>query len=46
MIFGIDNEPIPGVGVLSLSKNTACLGRSIALNILACATANKRKHKT
>ena len=44
-MFGIDDKPIPGVDVPSLSNNIVSLGGSIALNPLACVAANKQKRK-
>ena len=44
MVFGLDNELIPGVDALSnLLTATPRSSSSIALNPLACATANKQK---
>lgn len=48
MVFGLDDEPIPGVDALSNALSvvgTRTSSASIALNLLARLTANKRKHK-
>ncbi|MCJ1348862.1 hypothetical protein MMC31_007095, partial [Peltigera leucophlebia] len=46
MVFGLDDEPIPGVDAPSNSSIAAPrLSSSIALNLLARATANKRKRE-
>ena len=45
MVFGIDDEPIPGVDAPSSSNNAARSCRSIALNPLARVAANKRKRE-
>ncbi len=44
-MFGIDDEPISGVNAPLSSNNAAHSSRSIALNPIACITANKQKRE-
>ena len=48
MVYGLDDKPIPGVDTPSNAPSAMETHTSlvfIALNPLACLTANKRKHK-
>lgn len=46
MVFGLDDEPIPGVDATADSPHATTSGKSsIALNQVACAAANKRKRE-